>query len=87
MYNYNDFKPKVFEEKNQEKFLNVRDKVHKTIKIAGCITMGEATSNVGGGDSWTLMAMVDRLVELGEIYEVKQAEEPLGQYRIFMKYN
>jgi hypothetical protein len=86
MYKYEEHKSKIFTEKNQERFLNLRDKVHNIIGEAGCITMGAATQNVGG-DSWTAMAMVDRLVELKEIREVELAEEPLEQYRIFIKYD
>ena len=84
MYRYEEHKDKIFKEENQVKFLKLRDRLNRLIDEAGCVSMGCATKGIGG-DSWLQMAMVDRLVELGEIYEVIQAEEPLGQYRIFMK--
>jgi hypothetical protein len=37
-----------------------------------------------GGDSWELMACVDRLIELGEISEIERGDCP-GQYRVFVK--
>jgi hypothetical protein len=46
--------------------------------------MQEAILNAGGGDSWTMLACVDRLVELGEIREIVQADVP-GQYRVFVE--
>lgn len=45
--------------------------------------MGHAMA--GAGESWVRMAMVDRLVELGEIREVKQEGYVAGQRRIFTK--
>jgi len=83
MYNYNELKPKIFTEENQKEFLKIRDKVHETIAIAGCISMGHASA--GSGEVWERMAMVDRLVELGEIREVKQVGYVAGQHRIFTK--
>jgi len=85
MYNYNELKPKIFTEENQKEFLKIRDRVHETIAIAGCISMGRASA--GAGEIWERMAMVDRLVELGEIVEVKQVGNVAGQHRIFTKYN
>lgn len=83
MYNYQTEKPKIFTEDRQRMFLAIRDKVHQLIAQAGCVRMQEATSKQCG-DSWQMLACVDRLVELGEIREVPQAE-CAGQHRIFIK--
>jgi hypothetical protein len=83
MYNYYELRPEVFKPENQKEFLEIRDKVNEIIRIAGCINMGHAMA--GAGESWVRMAMVDRLVELGEIREVKQVGNVAGQHRIFTK--
>jgi len=83
MYDYQDFKPELFKEENQEAFLKIRDGMKATITIAGCITMDRAIGFSGSGDSWLRMAMVERLVEIGEIEEVK-TEYPT--FRIFTKF-
>ena len=70
MYDYEDYKPELFKEENQVMFLKIRDGINATITIAGCITMDKAIG-FGKGDNWLRMAMVERLVELGEIEEVK----------------
>lgn len=42
--------------------------------------------SIASGDSFYLMACVDRLVELRELVEVRPEEGPYaGQFRIFMK--
>jgi hypothetical protein len=37
------------------------------------------------GDSWEMMAAVDRVVALGMIVEVEQAQPPAGQHRVFRR--
>jgi len=82
MYDYQDFKPKLFKEENQEAFLKIRDGINATITIAGCITLDKAIA-FANGDNWLRMAMVERLVELKEIEEVK-TEYPT--FRVFTKF-
>ena len=82
MYDYQDFKPELFKEENQEAFLKIRDGIKATITIAGCISMDKAIE-FAQGDNWLRMAMVERLVEIGEIEEVK-TEYPT--FRIFTKF-
>ena len=84
MYQYEDLKPQLFTEENQKDFLKVRDHVKKVLATSGAITMGEAIRPITG-DTWLQMAYVDRLVELGEICEVKQVGDVAGQHRIFRK--
>ena len=71
MYDYQNLKPELFTEAEQKTFLAIRDYVHTQLESAGAITMGKAI-NACTGDSWILMAHVDRLVELGEIREIPQ---------------
>ena len=84
MYRYEEVKPRLFCDEGQRMFLRVRDCVRNRLSSAGAVRMEEAISNAGGGDSWELLACVDRLVELGEIREIPQEKVP-GQYRVFVK--
>jgi hypothetical protein len=86
MYEYKVERARLFTDEGQREFLKVRDRVHALLAAAGCVRMDKAISVVSG-DSWLAMAYVDRLVELGEIVEVKpDGKDMAGQYRMFTKY-
>ena len=83
MYKYEEMKEKLFCDDGQRTFLRIRDSIKTQLALAGAVRMEEVIANAGGGDSWTLLACVDRLVELGEIREIPQLEAR-GQHRIFV---
>lgn len=82
MYNYETEKKELFTDEGQRMLLKIRDKVHNLCKLAGCVRMQEAIAG-NTGSSWTMIACVDRIVELGEIREIAQLNE-CGQYRVFV---
>lgn len=84
MYQYNEVKPRLFTDDGQRMFLRVRDFVNATLKTAGAVRMQEAMGAAGSGDSWTMLACVDRLAELGEIRELPQSDVA-GQHRVFVR--
>lgn len=84
MYSYETEKPTIFTESGQKMFLAIRDHVNLILSGSGAITMGKAIDARTGGDSWSMLACVDRLVELGELREIKQ-DCCTGQDRIFVK--
>lgn len=86
MYQYEKERDKVFTDEGQRMFLRIRDCFRNRIQQAGCVRLQEGISNAGGGDSWTMLACVDRLVELGEIREISQAGVAV-QHRIFVGVN
>jgi hypothetical protein len=47
--------------------------------------MQEIMNGSGGGDTWDMLACMDRLVELGEIREVTMNGDVAGQHRVFVK--
>ena len=83
-YAYKQLKPGIFTEDGQVMFLKIRDNVKALLKESGAVAMGRTSKGVTG-DSWSMMACVDRLVELGEIKEVPRSDYCPGQYRIFVK--
>ena len=86
MYNYKMERHKIFTEENQRLFLGIRDNVHRMLRTSGAFTMQYAATlprDVGAADSWTMLACVDRLVELGEIRELPTTEA--AQNRVFVE--
>lgn len=86
MYNYETEKPNLFTDDGQRMFLAIRDNVKAILPKAGCVRMDKATDVGIGGESWTMLACVDRMVELRELREIPQPNIA-GQHRIFIAYN
>jgi hypothetical protein len=82
MYTYEELKPRLFTDRGQRQFLQIRDFVQKTLAVAGAVRMQEASSACSG-DIWEKLACVDRLVELGELREVT-GNDVAGQDRVFV---
>lgn len=83
MYNYETEKERLFTDQGQRMLLKVRDHARTLLEHAGAARCEELMSGAGGGDSWQMLACVDRLVELGEIREIPQ-ERCATQYRVYV---
>lgn len=83
MYSYSKERPRLFTEESQKDFLALRDEVQRKIKLSGAVRLQEAVSGATG-DSWLHLAIIDRLVELGEIREIEQ-EGAASQHRVFVR--
>lgn len=81
MYKYENLKQEIFTESGQVMFLKIRDNVQKMLANSGAFMMQNAMSNVSG-DTWLMLACVDRLVELKEIREI--TSNVAGQHRVFV---
>jgi hypothetical protein len=82
-YSYEKLRPKVFTEDGQVMFLKIRDNAKALIKQAGAVSAAHLWDGCTG-DSWTMMACIDRLVELKELVEVPNPISSWGQHRIFI---
>lgn len=82
MYNYEDEKKNIFSEKGQIMFLDIFENAKILINKSGAARLQEIIK-VQSGDSWTMLACVDRLVELGKLREIPQDSCP-AQYRVFV---
>ncbi len=67
-YNYLTEKHKVFQEDNQMMFIKIKEHIELLHQSAGVCTL-ESAVNASGvtGSSFTMLACVDRLAELGEV--------------------
>jgi len=83
-YKYENEKAKIFTEEGSREFIKVRDEAKRLLDEAGAFMMFKPLKGVTG-DSWTMMAYVDRLVELGEIREIT-GPQVAGQHRVFIGY-
>lgn len=82
-YDYATERPFVFTEEGQLMLLRIRDQAQSLIKSSGAATMMNITAGITG-DSWSMLACVDRLVEIGELVEVPNPKSSWGQHRIFI---
>ena len=80
---YNELKSTVLTDEGQRRFLKVRDAAHKLLGQSGAVRLGEllTAANISG-DSWEMLACVDRLVELGELKEVYYGGAT--QYKVYI---
>lgn len=83
MYDYQKERADIFTEQGQKMFTAIRDTSRKLFAYSGAAISGEMMDCAG--DSWTMLACIDYLVEIGEILEVKNPHSSAGQHRIFIK--
>lgn len=84
MYQYSAERGKVFTEDGQVLFLKIRDRARELMDEAGAARLDRIIQGCMG-DSWEMLACVDRLVELGEIREVTDPGAVAGQRRVFVR--
>jgi len=82
MYSYATERRHLFTEEGQVMFLKVRDNVHSLLRTAGAFAAAKAWKGVSG-DTWMMLACLDRLVELREIRRVTSPGTVAGQDEIF----
>jgi hypothetical protein len=81
-YDYKTQQATLFNKDGQVMFLKIRDKAHELLKSAGAVRSGKLLE-VTGGDTWDMLACIDRLVELGELREITDGGVA-GQHRVFV---
>jgi hypothetical protein len=80
-YTYEKYRANVFTEDGQKTFLHIRDRAKHLLREAGAVRVSEAIKGASG-DSWTMLACIDRMVELGELVELPR--DCWGQHRVFI---
>lgn len=84
MYSYQEVRPRLFEEKNSTEFIKFRDNAMRLLNEAGAVCGFNCFKNVYVGDTDIMLAMCDRLVELGDVKEVT-GDNICGQNRVYVK--
>ena len=85
-YDYAVERPKVFTEDGVSTLLKIRDTTQGLIAKAGVARSDKMIAGCSG-DSWTMLACIDRLVEMGEIHEIPNPMSRAGQHRIFISFD
>lgn len=83
-YRYETEREGLFNDSGQRTFLKIRDRAQHLLKTAGAARVEEIISGCTG-DTWQMLACVDRLVELGELREITNAASVAGQHRVFVR--
>lgn len=85
-YDYATERPKVFTEDGVTMLLKIRDNTKALIAKAGVARCDKMIAGCSG-DSWTMLACVDRMVEMNEIHEIPNPMSGAGQHRVFVSFD
>lgn len=88
-YSYTAERPALLTDKGQRILLNVALKLQRSLAASPFVraeaVMRLAGQQMGCSSSWEQLAVVDRLVELGALWEIRQAGEVAAQHRLFKR--
>lgn len=82
-YNYAAERPWLFTEDGQVALFQTLERARSLLSVAGAFNGMKALERVSVGDTFKMMALLDRLVELRALREVTAAD-CRGQDRIFV---
>jgi len=82
-YDYRIEKHKIFNDEGFKNIIKIMEFVNK--QESSVFQEGDLTKVCAGGSSWTEMAYIHFLVEIGWLIEVELKAEPYGQFRIYRK--
>lgn len=80
-YSYEREKPTLFTESGSVAFMKVRDEVNRLLEQAGAFR--QTHLSVSAVDSWTTLACLDRMVELGELVKLRSEGSCWAQYQVY----
>lgn len=83
-YDYQKERAALFTEDGVKFLIKLRDNVKRLCKLAGAVRASEAWNGTDGGNTWTMLAGLDYLVERGEIREITAPDSVWGQHRVFV---
>lgn len=83
-YQYETQRAVIFTDAGQRMFLKIRDHAKELLETAGAATSGKLSAGAGGGDTWDMLACIDRLVELGELRRITPIGSVPTQNEVFV---
>lgn len=83
-YQYTELRPKMFTEEGQLRVLGVVRKARECIECSGAVLAERLLSAAGSGNTWEMMAAVDRLVELKMLRDITVGLAVAWQERVFI---
>jgi hypothetical protein len=85
-YNYQTQKPNIFTEDGVKMLTKIRDEAKRLIKISS-VVQSDKLIKATSGDTWTMMACMDYLIECGDLLEIPNTLSKAGQHRIFTNFD
>ena len=82
-YDYKIEKPRIFTEDGQALFMKMWDRAKELISVAGAARAQEIMKTATG-DTFLMVACLDRMVEMNALVEITSPEKVWGQFRIFV---
>lgn len=83
MYRYENLKPSLFTEAGVVMYTKIRDRTKKLLAEAGAARLDKMIQDATG-DSWLMLACVDRMVEAEELFELTRNYPTAAQHRVFV---
>jgi hypothetical protein len=85
-YHYSDHRAWVLTDEGQRCVFACGDLARELLRKSGAVL---SNSLLGGyspspGNSWQMLAVIDRLVELGRLIEIPNPKSGAGQHRVFL---
>ena len=84
MYNYRQIKERLYTDAGMDMYIEIRDRVLALLNSAGAVRMENDISEAVG-ETFIMMACVDRMVEKGILKEIHQTPATPGQHRLFVR--
>jgi hypothetical protein len=81
-YDYKTERSKLFSEDGVSALMKVRENANKCIRASGAVMSSHLMQ--GASDTWTALAAMDYLVEIGDLKEVTN-KSVMGQHRVFVR--
>ena len=70
-YKYEEERPAIFSHDGIKMLLTIYDRINGSLRSTGACTIGHAISSVRSGNSFTMLACIDYLVEIGKVKKVE----------------
>lgn len=83
-FDYQKEKAVLFTDEGQRMFLRIRDRANKLASESGALTVGQAIRKESG-DSFAMLACVERLIEIGEFSYLEVTNTPMQNWIIVPK--
>ena len=80
-YDYSKFRETIFTEEGVERLIETRERARRLLSLAGAVALPNLLS---AGDNWKAMAVVDYMLERGELREVTNGPGELRHARVFI---
>ena len=82
-YNYNEQKHELFTEDGIDILMKVKENINTKCDVAGAVMLNKLLDGVTG-DTFTMLAAIDYLIEKGELREVTPPDTR-GQERVYVR--